>query len=376
MVQGEDLDSSSGVSVSTDIVIDGLPYPIVIAADAAVTLPKLVESCRRATIVHDRRVADRARAIAAELSAAGVTVTDPVAIDAGERTKRLESVATLYDAFVERQAERSTLVVAVGGGTVTDLVGFAAATFMRGLPWAVVPTTVLGMADAAIGGKTGVDLRAGKNLVGAFWDPRAVVADIRSLETLPDRERRTGLAEAIKCAIIADPELLERIAAMPVDAPPLWWRDVIAEAARVKAQIVAADPRETGRRAVLNLGHTVGHALEAATGYRMPHGEAVAVGIRAAGLMSRTRGDWPPGDHVRVLNVMRRVGLPVFARAVKADAIMSGISRDKKVVDGRVRFVLPVSLGDVRHGIEVDAAVALRAIESCTAPPSGTELTG
>lgn len=362
--------------MSADIVIDGLPYAIVIASDAAHTLPALVEGHRRAIVVHDKRVADRARAIAAALAVAGTSVAAPISIDAGERTKRLESAASLYEAFLERGAERSTLVVAVGGGTTTDLVGYVAATFMRGLPWAAVPTTVLAMADAAIGGKTGVDLRAGKNLVGAFWDPIAVVADIRALETLPGRERRTGLAEAIKCAIIAGPDLLERIAAMPADAPPVWWRDVVAEAASVKAKIVAADPRETGRRAVLNLGHTVGHALEAATRYRMPHGEAVAVGIRAAGLMSRTRGDWPPADHVRVLNVMRRVGLPVYAQAVKADTVMSGIARDKKVVDGRVRFVLPVTLGDVRHGIEVDAAVALRAIEHCTAPPAGAELTG
>ena len=362
--------------MSADKIVDGLPYPIVIATDAAETLPRLVQRHRRAIIVHDRRVVDRARAIGAALAAAGMSIATPIAIAAGERAKRLESAASLYEAFVERDAERSTLVVAVGGGTTTDLVGYVAATFMRGLAWAAVPTTVLAMADAAIGGKTGVDLRAGKNLVGAFWNPAAVVADIRSLETLPDRERRTGLAEAIKCAIIADPDLLERIAAMPADAPPAWWRDVVAVAASVKAKIVAADPRETGRRAVLNLGHTVGHALEAATRYRMPHGEAVAVGIRAAGLMSRTRGDWPPADHVRVLNVMRRVGLPVFARTVRAGAVMSGIARDKKVVDGRVRFVLPVSIGDVRHGIEVETAIALGVIERCTAPPSGAELTG
>lgn len=360
----------------TDIVIDGLPYPIVIAADAASVLPRLVAPRRRAVIVFDRRVAQRAQAVAAALRAAGIAVADPIQIDAGERVKRLDSAASLYDALVERNAERTTLVVAIGGGTTTDLVGFVAATYMRGVPWAAVPTTVLAMADAAIGGKTGVDLRGGKNLVGAFWDPCAVVADLEALETLPDRERRTGLAEAIKCAIIDDPSHLERIAAMPAQAPPSWWRDVVAEAANVKAQIVASDPRESGRRAVLNLGHTVGHALEAATGYRMPHGEAVAVGIRAAGLISRSRGDWPPSDHVRVLNTLRRVGLPVFARAVKADAVFGGVARDKKVVDGRLRFVLPVTLGDVRPGIEVDAAVARQAIESCVAPPTGVELTG
>lgn len=362
--------------MTADVVIDGLPYPVVIAADAAATLPRLVGTHRRAVVVFDRRVAARAHAIAAALGSAGVAVAEPVTIDAGERTKRLEAAASLYDTFVERGVERSTLIVAVGGGTTTDLVGFSAATYMRGTPWAAVATTVLGMADAAIGGKTGVDLRSGKNLVGAFWDPRAVVGDLAALETLPDRERRTGLAEAIKCAIIAQPAGLERIAAMPTQATADWWRDVIVEAAKVKARIVAADPREDGRRAVLNLGHTVGHALETASRYRIAHGEAVAVGIRAAGLVSRARGDWPPSDHVRVLNTLRRVGLPVFARDVKPDAIFGGLARDKKVVDGRLRFVLPVTLGDVRAGIEVDAAVARHAIESCTAPPSGAELTG
>ena len=362
--------------MSADVVIDGLPYPIVIAADASATLPRLIAPRGRVVVAFDRRVAARARAIVESLAAGGIAVADPIPLDAGERLKRLDAAESLYDALVARGAERSTLAVAVGGGTTTDLVGFVAATYMRGISWAAVPTTVLGMADAAIGGKTGVDLRSGKNLVGAFWDPCAVVADIAALETLPARERRTGLAEAIKCAIIAQPAHLERIAAMPPDAPPSWWRDVVADAARVKAVIVASDPRESGRRAVLNLGHTVGHALETATNYRMPHGEAVAVGIRAAGLVSRSRGDWPPSDHIRVLNTMRRVGLPVFASSVRPDAVFGGLARDKKVVDGRLRFVLPVALGDVRPGIEVDASVARKAIENCTSAPGGAELTG
>ena len=362
--------------MSADVVVDGLPYPVVIAADAAATLPDLVANRARAVVVFDKRVAGRAHAVAGALAAAGIATGDPIALDAGERHKRLDAAASLYEALVRRGAERSTLVVAIGGGTTTDLVGFVAATYMRGVPWAAVPTTVLGMADAAIGGKTGVDLPEGKNLVGAFWDPCAVVADLAALVTLPDQERRTGLAEAIKCAIIARPDMLERIASMPAGAPAEWWRDVVLESAHIKARIVAADPRENGRRAVLNLGHTVGHALEAATRYRMAHGEAVAVGIRAAGLVSRTRGDWPPADHVRVLNTLRRVGLPVVAQAVDPDAVMTGLARDKKVVDGRLRFVLPVTLGDVRHGFEVDAAVVRAAISSCTAPPRGAELTG
>ncbi len=361
--------------MSADVVVDGLPYPIVIAADAAATLPRLVaDRCSRAVLVHDVRVAARAKAVGAALASAGIEMLASIPLTGGERLKRATTVATLYDALLDREADRRTLIVAVGGGTVTDVAGFAAATYMRGVPWAAVPTTVLGMADAAIGGKTGYDLPQGKNLVGAFWDPIAVVGDCAALATLPLRERCTGLAEAVKCAIIAGGPQLDRLAALSSRAQPAQWRDAIAAAARVKAQIVADDPRESGRRAVLNLGHTVGHAIEAASAYRVSHGEAVAVGIRAAGLIARSRGWWPPSDHVRVLNVLRAADLPVHAAGLKADAVMKGVTRDKKAVDGRVRFVLPVKIGDVQHGIEIEGPAVREAVEACLAPPRPAEL--
>ncbi len=365
--------------MSDDVVIDGLPYPVVIAADAAASLPPLIAGhCRAAVLVHDRRIEARARVIASALAGAGVTLRGTMAIGGGESTKRPTTVASLYDSFLEFGADRSTWIVAVGGGTITDVAGFAASTYLRGVCWAAVPTTVLGMADAAIGGKTGIDLPQGKNLVGSFWNPSAVVADIASLATLPLAERSTGLAEAIKCAVIDDPALLETIATISPRSDPKTWKDVVAATARVKAAIVAADPLERGRRAVLNLGHTVGHAIEVASAYRVTHGEAVSVGLRAAGLIARSQGAgwWPHRDHALLLNALRGAGLPVFAQELKVDAVMKGMLRDKKSVDGQVRFVLPFALGDVRHGIYVGGPVVREAVEACLAPPTPTEWSG
>jgi len=365
--------------VNDDIVIDGLPYPVVIAADAAATLPQLIaRECRAAVIVHDQRIEPRARSIASSLSAAGIVVRGALSIAAGESAKQPSTVATLYDSLLEFGADRATWVVAIGGGTITDVAGFAAATYLRGVRWAAVPTTVLGMADAAIGGKTGIDLPQGKNLVGAFWDPSAVVADIAALATLPLAERSTGLAEAVKCAIIADPAMIAAIESINPRSDQESWRRIVAAAARVKATIVAADPLERGRRAALNLGHTVGHAIEAASAYRVTHGHAVSVGLRAAGLIARSQGAgwWPHGDHALMLGALRSAGLPLFARDVKVDAVMTGLSRDKKSVDGHVRFVLPYAIGDVRTGIPIGDPVVRAAVEACLAPPPASEWSG
>jgi 3-dehydroquinate synthase len=360
--------------MSDDVIVDGLAYPVVIADDASVTLARLLAvDCTSAVVVFDRRVEPRARAITAALTSAGVDVRGFVDVSGGESLKRARTVAGLYDAWLASGADRKTFVVAIGGGTVTDVVGYAAATYLRGVPWAAVPTTVLGMADASIGGKTGIDLPQGKNLVGAFWQPKAVVADLASLATLPARERSTGLAEAVKCAIIGDPPLLDAVDRLAVRAGPQAWKDVIVSAARVKVAVVAEDPRESGRRAVLNLGHTVGHAIELASDYRVTHGEAVSVGLRAAGLIARTQGWWPESDHARVLSVLHRAGLPLHVDGVMPGSVMKGMSRDKKSVDGRIRFVLPLAIGDVRHGIEVSPPVARAAIEACLAPPPASE---
>ena len=360
--------------MSPDAVVDGLPYPVVIAADAAATLPGLIApNCRAAVVVYDRQVEARAGAVAAALQAAGVDIRATIAIAGGESAKSAAAVAALYDAFLGSGADRATWVIAVGGGTITDVAGFAAATYMRGVPWAAVPTTVLGMADAAIGGKTGIDLPQGKNLIGAFWDPSAVVADLASLATLPARERSTGLAEAIKCAVVGDPPLLDLVASATAQAPSDVWKEIVRRAGAVKARIVAADPLERGRRAVLNLGHTVGHAIESASAYRVPHGEAVSVGLRAAGLIAKTHAGWERADHRRLLTALREAGLPLVVADASVDAVMSALAADKKSAGGQLRFVLPFKIGDVRHGIHVDRPTVRSAVEACLSPPSAAE---
>jgi 3-dehydroquinate synthetase len=267
-------------------------------------------------------------------------------------------------------------VVAVGGGTVTDLAGFAAATYMRGLRWLPVASTVLGMVDASIGGKTGIDLAEGKNLVGAFWQPIGVVADLSALETLPPRERRTGMAEIVKHAIVGDPGLLRVCEAFDVDASSADWPALIRRAARVKLRIVDRDPYEAGVRATLNLGHTVGHALEFASGFRLSHGAAVAIGLRAAGLFAMNRGMWSARAHARVLGALAHAGLAVHVERVSISDSVAAMRRDKKRAGGTHRFVLPVRLGKVIAGIDVREPEIRRVLARCSRPAGADELAG
>lgn len=354
-------------------MIDGLAYPILIADDAAAEIMTVWPEARRAAVVFDRNVATRALPLESALRAAGVDVLGVLGIAAGERRKRMRSVEAIHAWLLERGADRRTVIVAVGGGTLTDVAGFAAATFLRGAPWVAVPTTVLGMVDAAIGGKTGVDRPEGKNLIGAFWDPAAVVADLGALDSLALSQRRTGMAEIIKSAIIANASLLDEAAAMRLHAPAARWRPLIAAAARVKVDVVAADPREVGPRAVLNLGHTVGHALELASGYRLKHGEAVSIGLRAAGLLSLHRAFWGAQDHGRVLGTLRACGLPLWSKGLAVDVVAAAMTKDKKRRDGKHRFVLPTAIGAVRVGVEVTNDEVRSTLLACAAPPQPFE---
>jgi len=362
--------------MSAPLIVDGLPYPVVIADDASRVLPSLIgDACRTAVIMFDRAVEARARTLADALSASHIAVRANIPVTVDAQTKRLASMPALYEALLDAGADRRTWLIAVGGGTLTDAAGFAAATFVRGIPWAAVPTTVLGMADAALGGKTGVDTERGKNLVGAFWDPQAVVGDIAALQTLPPAQRMTGLAEIVKCAIVGDPALLDAVAGLHGRATDERWKSAIGAAARVKARIVARDPRESGERAQLNLGHTVGHGIEVASGYSLTHGNAVSLGLRAEGLMAQTRGWWPRADHARMLGVLSGAGLPVAAPSLTAEAVIAAMTHDKKSVDGMLRFALPVRIGEVRHGIAVDGASVLSAVRSTLHEPPADEWT-
>ncbi|HEY6476679.1 MAG TPA: 3-dehydroquinate synthase [Polyangia bacterium] len=261
-------------------------------------------------------------------------------LPAGEASKNLTEIERTAEWLAAHGYDRRAAIVGIGGGATTDHAGFAAAVYLRGIPFATVPTTLLAMVDASVGGKTGVDLAAGKNLVGAFHQPRAVVADLGFLDSLPVRERAAGLAEVVKCGFIADPEILELLERSgPVLAPALV-RDLVARAVRVKAEVVAEDETESGRRAILNFGHTVGHALEAASGYGLLHGEAVALGMVAALELGAALAVNPRALAERAVALLARLALPVdLARRLGPD-IWSRVTVDKKRRGSTIRFVL------------------------------------
>jgi 3-dehydroquinate synthase len=264
----------------------------------------------------------------------------------GEEHKHWPTVEGLLGRWLEQGLHRGDSVAAVGGGVLTDTVGFAAAVFMRGIDWVAVPTTLLAMVDAAIGGKTGVNLDQGKNLVGAFWPPRLVVVDVATLSTLPERELRAGMAEAIKTAWIGDQKLLTLVSASRDGLSTDQWEELVMRCAAVKARVVSEDEREAGKRAALNLGHTLGHALEAATGYtHFLHGEAIAWGMLAAARLGR-RHDLlsKEGEEAISVAVSTLGPLPTLAD-IDEEAVRSHIGRDKKRHDGGVAWVLPTDEG-------------------------------
>jgi 3-dehydroquinate synthase len=359
----------------SDVVVDGLPYPILVSRSAAPGVGMVLRGAASAALVCDARVAPRARSIAREISRAGVSVLGQLAISGGERAKSMRTLERLWSWLLSLGADRRTVLVAIGGGTVTDVAGFAAATFMRGIPWLPVPTTVLGMADAAIGGKTAIDRAQGKNLAGAFWAPRAVVADLAALATLPRRHIMTGLAEIVKAAVIGDPHLLDLVDGLrPRRAVPADWREVIVAAAAVKVRIVASDPREAGPREALNLGHTLGHAIEHAAKGRMPHGEAVAIGLRGEGLLALRAGLYSMGEHARVLRALRHCELPLAYGRLDAGTILRALSRDKKRRGGSARFALPERIGSIRTGVAAGDADLRAVIAQCARAPGAEEL--
>ncbi len=279
-------------------------------------------------------------------------------IEAGEQSKSLAGLTDLYSAFVAGGLDRRGAVVALGGGVVGDLAGFAAATYMRGVALVQCPTTLLAMVDSSVGGKTGIDLVQGKNLAGSFKQPLAVVADTKTLHTLPPSETRMGMAELIKHAVIGDPDvfrLLER--GVPL-SPELVQRSVA-----VKIRVVETDPFESGLREVLNLGHTVGHALEKCSRYGMAHGDAVAVGIVAAARISARMGLCSEDVVERIERLLGAVGLPLRHRFSPKDLIEAMLA-DKKVVEGRMRFVLISDVGAVVHGRSVDPGLVEEILES------------
>lgn len=294
---------------------------------------------------------------------------DVFAIEPGEEHKTLETVGHLYDWMLGARLERQDFAVCVGGGVVTDLGGFAAATVLRGIPFVHVPTSMLAMTDAAIGGKTGVDHPRGKNLIGAFAQPAAVVIDPLVLSTLSGRQRRNGWAEVLKHGLILDEPLLRDLEARADAGDAMLDADLIGRSCAIKAAVVSEDEREAGRRTLLNYGHTLGHAIETVTGYEQYlHGEAVAIGMHAAGLMAVELGLLAPADLDRQQRVLRAYGLPERAPGLDAEALIDATRGDKKVADGAVRWVLLKRLGEAYLHGPIDQAVVRRAVEAVTAP--------
>ena len=267
----------------------------------------------------------------------------PVLIEDGERYKNLNTVARLLDALVKVHADRATVVIAIGGGVIGDVVGFAAATYLRGVPVVHVPTTLLAQVDSAIGGKTGVNHPLGKNLIGAFHAPSLVVADPVVLETLPRREFRAGLYEVIKYGVISEPSLLDRLRET---LPAIFARDgravapLVSASCRIKAAVVAADERESGPRRILNFGHTVGHALEAVTKYkRFRHGEAIGYGMLAALAIGVARGVTPQSLGEEIDALITQLGPLPSVSDISSKEVLAAMTRDKKVVNGTLHFI-------------------------------------
>ena len=324
----------------------------------------------RCAVISDRNVAPRfAKAVQLSLKKAGfnsVLITVP----AGETAKSLKVVEQCYDALAKHRLERKSFIVALGGGVVGDLAGFVAATYLRGVAFVQVPTTLLAQVDSSVGGKVGVNLKAGKNLVGAFHQPRLVLCDIDALRTLPVREFRAGLAEVIKYGIIYDAVLfarLERDLAKLLKREPKTLTEVIARCCEIKAEVVGQDETESGLRAILNFGHTIGHAIENISGYgKYLHGEAISIGQIAAARISAATLGLDAGEVKRIGEIFRRAGLPtqIQLSATQKKKLLGAMRLDKKVSGGEVKFVLAKRIGETTWGQKVPEQVIHETLNS------------
>lgn len=328
-------------------------------------LSRLGSECRRlklgtrCAVITDRKVGPiYSKAAMSSLREAGFEPVE-IRVPAGEKAKSLDTIHSCYDKLARHRLERSSFIVALGGGVVGDMAGFLAASYLRGVGFVQVPTTLLAQVDSSVGGKVGVNLKAGKNLVGAFYQPRLVLCDLDTLKTLPKRELRAGLAEVIKYGIIDDATLFRRLerqlpALLKLNAKEL--AHVVARSCQIKAKVVEEDEREGGLRAILNYGHTIGHALEAISSYgKYLHGEAISIGQVAASKISRDQHGLGQAEVERIEALFTAAGLPTTVALSKKDTLklLSAMKVDKKVIGGQVKFVLAKSIGQVAFGIDV-----------------------
>jgi 3-dehydroquinate synthase len=355
-------DTSRRVTVS----LPNRPYDVVIGAGILEQVGPLLRDLglsRPVAVVTDERVerlyGDK---LIGALTAAGFSASLHI-VAGGEPAKSFATAEEVCESLARSGVDRSSLVLALGGGVIGDLAGFVASIFARGIPYVQVPTTVMAQVDSSVGGKTAINLNAGKNLVGSFHQPALVVVDTDTLKTLSARERNEGFAEIIKYGVIADPSLLKDI--QDTSEPRLV--GIIERCVQIKAQIVAADEREeSGKRALLNFGHTIGHAIESAAGYgKLLHGEAISLGMRAAGWLSTKYAGLPSEDHQRLIHLLNELSLPVLLpEEITTAGVMERVLTDKKFHRGQIRFVLTSKFGSAFVSEKITRADLESAVES------------
>jgi len=336
------------------VVLPHHSYEVVVEAGSLGRIGSIVRglvAADRCALLTDSHVVDLlADAVAESLRTAGFDPTIAV-LPSGESNKSLDTVRVLYDQLLDARLDRRSPIIALGGGVTGDTAGFVAASYLRGVPFVQCPTTLLAMVDSSVGGKVGVNVPQGKNLIGAFHQPIVVVADPLTLRTLPAREVRCGLAECIKHAIISDESLfsfIEDNAAAILELDPGTIGELVERNVAIKATVVAEDEREAGVRATLNLGHTFGHAIEATAGYgRIQHGEAVGLGLIAAATTAAADGTCAPDVPERIATLLHRLELVTTSELVSGDELQAAMRLDKKVRDAKIRFVLPTRIGAV-----------------------------
>jgi 3-dehydroquinate synthase len=340
-----------GSTVSVDL--GPKSYPVFVGSETLGLFgASFLQYCdsKKAVVVTDENVGPLyAQAVTESLNSSGVQ-THTITVPAGEATKRREVVESIYDKLFDLSVERSDAIVALGGGVVGDLAGFVAATFKRGVHYVQLPTSLLAMVDSSIGGKTGINHPRGKNMIGAFYQPKMVFADIAVLKTLPRRELGCGLAETVKHAVIRDGEffeLMENHTDQIMNLEPELMVDLVVRNCRIKAAVVSADEFESGLRGILNLGHTIGHTIETVCADRdVHHGEAVSLGMVAAARLAAGRGLLKAETIDRITALLNRLNLPTSVNeGLPVDKLYEAMKQDKKVKAGKIRFVLPTSIG-------------------------------
>jgi 3-dehydroquinate synthase len=344
------------------------PYEVVIGTHILDEVGPLLAGCTRVLVLHADAVADAALRVTEILTTSGVETVTLLELPEGEQAKSLEVVARCWDLLGEMGATRDDAVVGVGGGAVTDLAGFVAATWLRGIRVVQVPTTVVGIVDAAVGGKTGINTEAGKNLVGSFHQPAAVICDLDLLKTLPAEEFSGGLAEVVKGGFIADPVILDLLEDDPTGRKH--FRELAERKVRIKADVVTKDAREAGLREILNYGHTLAHAIERHEDYRWRHGDAVSVGLVFAAELGRLTGRLSDAEADRHRDLLGRMGLPVSYDAAAWPALQEIMKIDKKARGHRLRFIVLDGIGHpgVLEGPDQRLLDAAYAAVSATTP--------